>query len=207
CRNLEWLSVAGAFTSRMVASIATANSSVPITPQPILIACETPLSVRLQNGATAAARRAITFSIGPRCWVKCECALIWLTSAKPLRLSKKPHHHNQVQRTRLRLVPRRLQPMLRPYRQTPRPNKMPSLPCNHLLHQHLLRRRLQPMLRPRRRTPPNKMPSLPHNQLLRRHLHRPRKRPQLLRPRRRLRNPRCPIPLPGTTNISMRPAV
>src|SRR5207253_8561643 len=146
CRNREWPSVAVAFTSRTAASIATANRSAPITPLPISIACETPLQVRLRNGVTAAARRAITFSIGPRCWVKCEWALIWLTSAKPLRLRKKLHHRNQVQRTRLRLVPRRLQPMLRPYRQTPRPNKMPSLPCNHLLHQHLLRRRLPPLL-------------------------------------------------------------
>src|SRR5207237_8496280 len=135
CLNLEWLSVAGLFAARVVASIATANSSVPITPQPILIACETPLSVRLQNGATAAARRAITFSIGPRCWVKCEWALIWLTSAKPLRLRKKLHRHNQVQRIQqiyLRPVHRRpqLMPYLRP--QTPPRSKTPRLPHNHL---------------------------------------------------------------------------
>src|SRR6478752_109994 len=50
--------------SRMVASIATANSSVPITLLRISIARETPVPARPQNGVAAAAHRVITFSIG-----------------------------------------------------------------------------------------------------------------------------------------------
>src|SRR5207248_2525850 len=146
CRNREWLSVAGAFTSRTVASIVTANRSAPITPLPISIGRETPLQVRPQNGVTAAAPRAITFSIGRRCWVKCEWVLIWRTSEKPLRPRKKPRQRNQVQRTR----------------QTPRPNHMASPPRNPLLRRHLphrprkppqLLRLLRPLRNSRRPTP------------------------------------------------------
>ena len=46
---------------------------------------------------TGGAHRAITFSIGQRCSVKCEWDLIWPTSAKPLRPRKKPRQHNLVQ--------------------------------------------------------------------------------------------------------------
>src|SRR5207248_472121 len=138
CRNPEWLSVAGAFTSRTVASIATASRSAPITPPPISIVRETPLQVRPQNGVTAVARRAITFSIGQRCWVTCEWTLIWPTSATPPRSTQKPRHHTQAQRIRR------------------------ILPHNHLLRRHLLRRPRKPpqllrLLRhlrnPRRPTP------------------------------------------------------
>ena len=109
---------------------------------------------------------------------------------------------------RLQLLRRPPQtPRLRP-RTSPR-NQAPSLPHNKPLRQRLLRRRPPSMPQLRPRTPrANKTPSLLRNRLI--HLqqrHRLRKPPLLLRPLRHLRNPRCPIPLRGTTNISMRPAV
>src|SRR5205807_2575079 len=140
-RNLEWPSVAGAFISRTVASIATANRCAPITPLPISIAREMLLQVRRQNGVTAAAHRAITSSIGQRCLVKREWVLIWPTSAKPPRPRKKPRQHNQVLRIRPRPMRRhpRPTPHLRP--RTPPHNKTPSRLRNHPLHLQLRRPR------------------------------------------------------------------
>ncbi len=164
--------------------------------------------VRLQNGVTAAARRAITFSIGQRCSVKCEWDLIWPTSAKPLRPRKKPRQHNQVQRIRLRLVPRRPHPMPRLRPQTPARSKTPNRPRNPHLRLQLLRRPPQmPRLRPRT-LQRNKAPNLARNHLLRlRLLPRHHKLPQPLRPLRHLPTPRRPTPPPGIINISMRRAV
>src|SRR5947207_3104719 len=72
--------------------------SAPIMLLPISIARATALQVRPQNGVIVAAHRAITFSIGQRCSVKCEWARIWPTSAKLPRSRKKPRHHSQAQR-------------------------------------------------------------------------------------------------------------
>src|SRR6266480_2672327 len=203
CQNREWPNAADAFTSRTVASIATANSSAPIMPLPTSSARATPLPDRRQNGVIGGAHRAITFSTGQRCSVKREWDLIWPTSAKPLRPRKKPCQHNPVQGLRLRLLPHRLHPMPRLRPQTLARSKTPNRPRNPHLRLQLLRRPpSMPRLRPRT-LPRNQAPSLAHNHLLRlRLLPRHHKLPRPLRPPRHLPTPRRPTPRPGIINIS-----
>src|SRR5207248_53807 len=128
CRNPEWLSVAGAFTSRTVASIVTANRSAPITPLPISIGLATPLQVRPQTPP-----RNKTPSLPHNHPLRLHLPhrrprpVLHLRRQTLNKTPSPPRNHL----LRLHLLRRRPRPMPRPRRQTPRPNKMLSLPHNH----------------------------------------------------------------------------
>jgi len=78
-RNPAWSNGARAFMLRTAASIVTASKCAPITRGPILSG----------NGATAAARRAITFSSGQYLSGKCVWARTLRTSARARQRNRK----------------------------------------------------------------------------------------------------------------------
>jgi hypothetical protein len=93
CRNREWSSAARAFTLPMAASIVTASKCAPIMQGP----------TSSENGATAAARPAITFSSG-RCFLgKCAWARTWRMSGRARQPKRKAPHPVEPQAPQPRL--------------------------------------------------------------------------------------------------------
>jgi hypothetical protein len=99
CRSREWSSAAATFTPPTAVFIATASNSVPSMLLPTSIENASGGRNRVRNGASAAALRAITFSVAPCCSGKSGWVLIFRTSEKP---------HPRKERTRRQLLARAL---------------------------------------------------------------------------------------------------
>jgi hypothetical protein len=103
-RNPAWSNGARAFMLRTAASIVTASKCAPIMRGPILSG----------NGATAVARRAITFSSDQYFSGKCVWARILQTSARARRRNRKTLRQLELQALQPH-PPRREAPPHRPH--------------------------------------------------------------------------------------------